>query len=280
MHLPLLNKGDFTYVGASLVVWAVAESAVTIMAASVPMLRVLVRDVVPMATNRTRRTGVSGSGSANATRMTRRSGIGGLTTVTIKGGDAAQHYASGKSGIRGSSCGTSTVVVAGDGDDGLEIHELEAGACRRGTLGTGTAKRQTLDKTTSAPDGRGKGEGGGDHEESPAASVSEDCRWANSETSILGPEADHDNHQHGQQRVVVTPAAGDTRNKAAVGHSGDILATHEVDVAYANADRLEAQRGDDDSKESHRESNEAWPGEPAVNGEKKKKSRVLGMFRF
>ncbi|KAH7038982.1 hypothetical protein B0J12DRAFT_764519 [Macrophomina phaseolina] len=39
-----MSGGDFTYEGASLVIWGVVEAAVTIVAASIPVLRVLIRD--------------------------------------------------------------------------------------------------------------------------------------------------------------------------------------------------------------------------------------------
>ncbi|KAI6357959.1 hypothetical protein MCOR25_007471 [Pyricularia grisea] len=44
-HIPELLQGDFSYVGYYLAVWSAAEVALTIMAACVPVLRVLVRDV-------------------------------------------------------------------------------------------------------------------------------------------------------------------------------------------------------------------------------------------
>ncbi|KZL85872.1 hypothetical protein CI238_11171 [Colletotrichum incanum] len=43
--LPTLLSGDFTYDGSELAIWGTCESGVTIMAASIPVLRVLVRDV-------------------------------------------------------------------------------------------------------------------------------------------------------------------------------------------------------------------------------------------
>ncbi|KAH8708355.1 hypothetical protein GQ44DRAFT_743198 [Phaeosphaeriaceae sp. PMI808] len=39
-----MSGGDFTYDGTSLVIWGVVEAAVTIVAASIPVLRVLIRD--------------------------------------------------------------------------------------------------------------------------------------------------------------------------------------------------------------------------------------------
>ncbi|CAK7220168.1 hypothetical protein SCUCBS95973_004067 [Sporothrix curviconia] len=43
-QIPTLSSGDFTYASIPLIVWGAAESAVTIMAASIPVLRVLLRD--------------------------------------------------------------------------------------------------------------------------------------------------------------------------------------------------------------------------------------------
>ncbi|KAK4149363.1 hypothetical protein C8A00DRAFT_47010 [Chaetomidium leptoderma] len=43
--IPTLASSDFTYVSAPLIVWSAAESAVTIMAASIPVLRTLFRDL-------------------------------------------------------------------------------------------------------------------------------------------------------------------------------------------------------------------------------------------
>ncbi|RYP22872.1 hypothetical protein DL765_001468 [Monosporascus sp. GIB2] len=40
-----MSGGDFTYDGTSLVIWGITEAAVTIAAASIPQLRVLVRQV-------------------------------------------------------------------------------------------------------------------------------------------------------------------------------------------------------------------------------------------
>ncbi|OAA56197.1 hypothetical protein SPI_07808 [Niveomyces insectorum RCEF 264] len=43
-QIPTLSSGDFTYASIPLIVWGSAESGVTIMAASIPVLRVLLRD--------------------------------------------------------------------------------------------------------------------------------------------------------------------------------------------------------------------------------------------
>ncbi|EFQ35342.1 hypothetical protein CGRA01v4_13362 [Colletotrichum graminicola] len=47
--LPSLLSGDFTYDGGQLAIWGTCETSVTIMAASIPVLRVLVRDVASSA---------------------------------------------------------------------------------------------------------------------------------------------------------------------------------------------------------------------------------------
>ncbi|OLN81960.1 hypothetical protein CCHL11_08634 [Colletotrichum chlorophyti] len=47
--IPTLLSGDFTYDGSDLVIWGTCESSVTIVAASIPVLRVLVRDVASTA---------------------------------------------------------------------------------------------------------------------------------------------------------------------------------------------------------------------------------------
>ncbi|KAH8898213.1 hypothetical protein GQ53DRAFT_817506 [Thozetella sp. PMI_491] len=43
--IPTLASGDFTYFSSGLIIWGTAESSVTIMAASIPVLRVLFRDI-------------------------------------------------------------------------------------------------------------------------------------------------------------------------------------------------------------------------------------------
>ncbi|PHH54867.1 hypothetical protein CFIMG_001264RA [Ceratocystis fimbriata CBS 114723] len=45
-YLPVLAVPDFNYDGSHLVIWGIAETSVTIMAASIPVMRVLVREVV------------------------------------------------------------------------------------------------------------------------------------------------------------------------------------------------------------------------------------------
>ncbi|TDZ24740.1 hypothetical protein Cob_v002411 [Colletotrichum orbiculare MAFF 240422] len=47
--IPTLLSGDFTYDGSDLVIWGTVETGVTIVAASIPVLRVLVRDVASTA---------------------------------------------------------------------------------------------------------------------------------------------------------------------------------------------------------------------------------------
>lgn len=55
--LLLLLNGDFTYEGYNLVIWGASEVAITFMAASIPVLRVLVREVRTMTRRRYGRTG-------------------------------------------------------------------------------------------------------------------------------------------------------------------------------------------------------------------------------
>ncbi|KAK3323009.1 hypothetical protein B0H66DRAFT_555653 [Apodospora peruviana] len=57
IEIPTLASADFTYVSAGLVYWGAAESAVTIIAASIPVLRTLFRDMKTLS----RRYYVSGS---------------------------------------------------------------------------------------------------------------------------------------------------------------------------------------------------------------------------
>ncbi|KAK1978618.1 hypothetical protein LZ30DRAFT_598722 [Colletotrichum cereale] len=47
--LPSFLSGDFTYDGSQLAIWGTIEAGVTIMAASIPVLRVLIRDVTTTA---------------------------------------------------------------------------------------------------------------------------------------------------------------------------------------------------------------------------------------
>ncbi|KAB5585117.1 hypothetical protein GE09DRAFT_15318 [Coniochaeta sp. 2T2.1] len=50
--IPLLADGDFTFQGYNLAAWGAAEVATTIMASSIPVLRVLIREVKATVTNR------------------------------------------------------------------------------------------------------------------------------------------------------------------------------------------------------------------------------------
>ncbi|KAK1585766.1 uncharacterized protein LY79DRAFT_518243 [Colletotrichum navitas] len=58
-YLPSLLSGDITYDGSRLAIWGACETGVTIMAASIPVLRVLIRDV---AASTRKYYGSSGSG--------------------------------------------------------------------------------------------------------------------------------------------------------------------------------------------------------------------------
>ncbi|TLD33715.1 hypothetical protein PspLS_00016 [Pyricularia sp. CBS 133598] len=66
-HIPELSRGDFSYDGYPLVVWSAAEVALTIMAACIPVLRVLIRDVKNASKRYYGRSKDSGSGSGNQT---------------------------------------------------------------------------------------------------------------------------------------------------------------------------------------------------------------------
>ncbi|KAK4214934.1 hypothetical protein QBC37DRAFT_439838 [Rhypophila decipiens] len=50
--IPVMLDGDFTYEGHHLIIWGSAEVAITIMAASIPVLRVLVRELREATTRR------------------------------------------------------------------------------------------------------------------------------------------------------------------------------------------------------------------------------------
>ncbi|KAK0639663.1 hypothetical protein B0T16DRAFT_337083 [Cercophora newfieldiana] len=70
LSIPLLASADFTYVSAPLVIWGAAESGVTIMAASIPVLRTLFRDLNTMS-----RKYYNNSGGSKTATMTQRSGV-------------------------------------------------------------------------------------------------------------------------------------------------------------------------------------------------------------
>jgi len=69
ISIPLLASADFTYASAPLVIWGAAESGVTIMAASIPVLRTLFRDL-----NTISRKYYNNTGESKAT-TTQRSGV-------------------------------------------------------------------------------------------------------------------------------------------------------------------------------------------------------------
>ncbi|KAK2771248.1 hypothetical protein CKAH01_14397 [Colletotrichum kahawae] len=83
--IPTLLSGDFTYDGSDLVIWGTCESGVTIAAASIPVLRVLVRDVASTARKyyggstgtRTGRSQIGGGGITRTNTVT-------VTTTTRK----------------------------------------------------------------------------------------------------------------------------------------------------------------------------------------------------
>ncbi|KAL8383634.1 hypothetical protein RB595_010705 [Gaeumannomyces hyphopodioides] len=88
-QIPALAKGDFTYDGFGLVVWSTCEVAMTIIAACIPVLRVLVRDVKKSTRRHYGSSGASGSHSHSKSRgyETHTSGVGGGgTKIAIIGG--------------------------------------------------------------------------------------------------------------------------------------------------------------------------------------------------
>lgn len=79
--LPTLGAGDITFVSASLHIWSIAEPSVTIIAASIPLLRVLLVHIRTNGTTRSRaveyaRSGQSGSGPGSGKGTTRSSVLG------------------------------------------------------------------------------------------------------------------------------------------------------------------------------------------------------------
>ncbi|KAK1996942.1 hypothetical protein LX36DRAFT_579471 [Colletotrichum falcatum] len=77
--LPTLLSGDFTFDGSRLAVWGTCESGVTIMATSIPVLRVLIRDV---ATTARKYYGSSGT-RTNKSRIDRGDSLNRTNTVTV-----------------------------------------------------------------------------------------------------------------------------------------------------------------------------------------------------
>lgn len=72
--LPTLAEGDITYTSASLHIWSIAEPSVTIMAASIPLLRVLFSHVRKMRTSANNTN--TGSFATTTTTTTTRPGYG------------------------------------------------------------------------------------------------------------------------------------------------------------------------------------------------------------
>lgn len=58
IHIPAIYSDDYTYDEGELFIWTAAELATTIVAASIPVLRALLKSIVN-STRRTRRTGVN-----------------------------------------------------------------------------------------------------------------------------------------------------------------------------------------------------------------------------
>ncbi|KAK4445941.1 hypothetical protein QBC34DRAFT_357576 [Podospora aff. communis PSN243] len=87
--IPLVLDGDFTYEGYDLVIWSAAEVAITICAACVPLLRVLIREV----RNITQKTGDKMITEASFSFHRKSQGVGASrreSTVVITGGPPAQ----------------------------------------------------------------------------------------------------------------------------------------------------------------------------------------------
>lgn len=77
--LPLLANGDFTFESYSLVAWGAAEVATTIMASSIPVLRVLVREVKAITSKK------YGFSSGNNSRSNGTNSLGRSDTVIVGG---------------------------------------------------------------------------------------------------------------------------------------------------------------------------------------------------
>ncbi|KAI1775004.1 hypothetical protein F4818DRAFT_451940 [Hypoxylon cercidicola] len=83
VYLPLLAIGTFSTQGTTLVIWFVAESAVTIMAASIPVLRALIKEIASSIDRYGRSTG-NNSGVKSHTEGTPR-GLYSSNIVTVTG---------------------------------------------------------------------------------------------------------------------------------------------------------------------------------------------------
>lgn len=75
-YLPTLASPDFVYDGKDLVTWGAAETAVTIMAASIPVLRVLVRDMASSRGYVKSGENKSGSGGASSASKSQHEALG------------------------------------------------------------------------------------------------------------------------------------------------------------------------------------------------------------
>ncbi|EXF72978.1 hypothetical protein CFIO01_04684 [Colletotrichum fioriniae PJ7] len=83
--IPTLLSGDFTYDGSDLVIWGTVESGVTIMAASIPVLRVLIRDVASTARKYYGNSATRTNGSRFGGGLTRTNTVTVTTSTTRKG---------------------------------------------------------------------------------------------------------------------------------------------------------------------------------------------------
>lgn len=83
---PTLSDGDITFTSASLHIWSMVEPAITIIAASIPMLRIIFTHVKQMATQNSTRIGMGNSDYGPGTNG-RRKGSGSVSVVIVSNSD-------------------------------------------------------------------------------------------------------------------------------------------------------------------------------------------------
>lgn len=84
---PTLSDGDITFTSASLHIWSIVEPAITIIAASIPMLRIIFAHVKQMATQNSTRIGMGNPEYGPDTTNGRRKGSGSVSVVTVSNND-------------------------------------------------------------------------------------------------------------------------------------------------------------------------------------------------
>ncbi|KAI0388038.1 hypothetical protein F5Y04DRAFT_274892 [Hypomontagnella monticulosa] len=89
VYLPLLKIGTFSTQGTTLVIWYVAESAVTIIAASIPVLRALIKDISSSVDRYNRSTG--NKSGLKSTKNTPRGLHGSNVITTVVGSRRNPH---------------------------------------------------------------------------------------------------------------------------------------------------------------------------------------------